>query len=138
VNQEIHFSSINGLAPSYVAPNGTVYIITDEKTYGKRRYTLKAKTKAPYITYFSDKESVEKYIEELTCKRRYEKYKFSEQTGYFMADVILAVTGLTVKKIYTPDIVAGPYDSYAECLEFAKKYIGGFLSDAERIRISLM
>lgn len=131
MKDEIRFSSENGFAPFYISPNGTVYTITDEKISGKYYYTLKSRTRASEISHFKDPESVERFIKEHTQGRKYEIQKYTDQTGYFMTEKILVVSGLTVKTLYTPDILAAYFESYHACLEYAKEYIGNQITDLE-------
>ncbi len=121
----ITFHGVDGRCPHFLAPNGVNYIIRDQKVGSDYQYYLTADSHKPKVLKFESNDDVDAFIDGKTDRRRYSVAKIDDKIGYFMNHVTIIKENKTVTLRYTPDVVSGMFESYVDCLNFAKEYVAG-------------
>lgn len=121
--EDIRFKTENGFCPYFIYA-GKKYFIRDTKINDKWMYRLEVKTINNNQTLsFLSQEEAQAYISEKINRQRYTCLRLSDRTGYIATDTIYVLKANIVEIIKTPDPLSGEFDTYAECLDFAKSYI---------------
>ncbi len=132
---EITFRAENGVCPRFCY-DMTVFFIQDRKnSIGNWLYSLWSKEDAEEIIKFETHEEAKSYVRWLKGV----KCTYNTDGKWFYTSVYFyyIVVGNVVKKRETPTPLSGDFDSYLECLNFAKKYVADYIKKQELEQISM-
>lgn len=132
---EIKFRAENGLCPYYIYKD-TKFFIQDSKKSDGYTYSLHLKHLKVKIEVFEDNEAAIDYINEIKGIR----FLGSFSDGHLYTDIsrYYSVKGNKVIIRPTDAPISGSFDSYADCLNFAKKYVADFIREQEPEQLSLI
>lgn len=120
---DIRFRSENGLCPYFINHNQKYYI-KDVKISGKWYYRLEVRElNTEQTLFFASPEEAQKYILEKLTGKRYDSQKFNEFSVYITCNYIYIQSTATVTIRKTADVLTGEFETYLECLNYAKDYI---------------
>lgn len=128
----VAFVAKDGMCPRFEAPNGEIYLIQDKKVGADYQYALQVKRYKPEKKTFLTKEECDAYIANKTDRRHYSVARYEGKTGYFLSWATLVCEGLTVTILYAPDVISEWFESYVDCLQYAKEYVLTRLEQMEK------
>ena len=127
--QDIKFSGKNGDCPYFIYEDYK-FFIQDSKVGSDWKYSLYMKDlKSDTLTFATDKEALN-YIKSID---RIKYVCSSSNLSLYETihkDYIINSNKINIKN--KPEFIALEFDSYVECLKFAKKYVAEFIRKHER------
>lgn len=129
--KEIKFSSKNGDCPNFTYDDYR-FFIREAKVGSSWKYSLYMKDmRSDTLTFATDKEALN-YIQSINrikfvCKSEFENLSLYETMH---KDYIINSNKINIKN--KPEFVVLEFDSYIDCLKFAKKYVANFITRHER------
>lgn len=121
---KITFTKKNGFCPYYVLDSTKFYIQDKIISSDATTYTLMSKNINHDVKQFPDSKQAVDYIKTQINSRPFKYYSFYEAEMWKTASRIYILDNkgrVTIRE--TPTELSYPFDSYEDCLIFAKKYI---------------
>lgn len=129
--QDIKFSGKNGDCPYFIYDDYK-FFIQNSKVGNEWKYSLYMKDlKSDTLTFTTDKEALN-YIKSIDKIKFVYSSEFQNLQLYetIHKDYILNKNKINIKN--KPEFIALDFDSYVDCLKFAKKYVAEFIKKHER------
>lgn len=127
--QDIKFSGKNGDCPYFIYENNR-FFIKDEKVGEKWKYSLYVKNIEEHIINFKTHKEVIEYIKNIDKIKLITKYGDKSLYETKGKNYIVNKNEILIKDM--AEFIALDFDSYMECLKFAKKYVAEFIRKHER------
>lgn len=129
---KITFTQRDGLCPYYILDNTKYYIQDRIISSDATSFTLMSKSLNHDVKQFPDVKQAVEYIKNQINGRPYKYYSFYESEMWETVSKIyvLGSKGRIVIR-ETPTVLSYPFDSYKDCLIFAKKYISDLIKSNE-------
>lgn len=128
----ITFKAENGMCP-YFMYDGTLYYILEEKNRsswidGDHTYELRSRKQMVKVTEYKTAKEIDEVIKGIGA---YLYITHFADRAYKKGQKLYCVSGLTITERYDYESLSGQFETYAECLEFSKKYIQNIIDEIE-------
>lgn len=128
---KVTFTKKNGFCPYYVLDNTKFYIQDKLISSDATTYTLMSKNLNHDVKQFPDVKQAVDYIKNQINGRPFRYYNFEAEMWETASKIfVLDSKGRLVIR-EKPTELSYPFDSYKECLLFAKKYISDLIKSIE-------
>ena len=127
--KDIKFNSENGSCPYFVHEDYR-FFIQDNKVGNKWRYSLYVKDMKSDNLVFADKKEATKYVMSIKGIKFVCQSQDLSLYETINKDYIINKNKVNIKN--KPEFVALDFDSFLECLNFAKKYVEEFIRKNDR------
>lgn len=118
---DVNFKRENGFCPYFIYKNTRYYIQDRKNRIGDYVYTLMSVNTDVETLLFPNKDAALDYIKGIKGIRYFGST--SDKEAYSNRIRLYIIQGSTVTVRHEPDILSGEFESYEQCLDFAKTFI---------------